>query len=161
MHSTTDSGADSDVPANSSPSTLAVLVMSMLGIGVAGYLTFTHYNHDALVCTVGDCGTVQSSEYATIGRVPIALLGLGMYLTVAATAVIRLMNRRPMSFDSLTVVSWGIAFAGVLYAAYLTYVEIWVIDAICQWCVASAIITLLILAIESSLLARMYVSESV
>lgn len=155
--SRTRSEADVDVPTDRATRRLpiVVLALSLLGSGVASYLTYTHYNHDALVCSVGDCGTVQSSDYATIGPIPIAILGLGMYLVVALTAVARVARSGPLSFESWTVASWAMSLAGLLYAAYLTYVELWVIDAVCQWCVASAIITLCIVVSESLLLWRL------
>ena len=136
-----------------------VLVLSLLGIGVASYLTYTHYNHDALVCSIGDCGTVQSSEYATIGPIPIAILGLGMYVAVATTALARQLARGPLTFENWTIASWAVAVSGLLYAGYLTYVEIWVIDAICQWCVASALITLAIVICESLLIWNLLFAE--
>lgn len=126
----------------------------MTGLSIAAYLTYTHYNHNALVCSVGDCGTVQTSDYATIGPVPIAILGLLMYLFVGALALARMRGSRLISHDRATIASWTVTFAGLLYALYLTYVEIWVIDAICQWCVASAIVTTIIFAVESVLLWR-------
>lgn len=134
---------------------LIVLLLCVVGAGVAGYLTYTHYDESALVCSVGDCGTVQKSKYAEIGPIPIAILGLGMYAVVALTALARILRRGPLSFDGWTIASWAISFAGLLYAGYLTYVEIWVIDAICQWCVTSAIVTLLIVILESILIWRL------
>ena len=131
---------------------LAILVLSVLGLGVAGYLTYAHYNQDALVCTIGSCHTVQSSKYATIGGVPIAIFGAGMYLTLGALAAARRFRVGPLGWDTATMAAFGIVLAGFVYAAYLTYVELFVIDAICQWCVGSAVITTLILALESILL---------
>jgi uncharacterized membrane protein len=131
---------------------LIILVLSVLGLGVAGYLTYAHYNQDALVCTVGSCHTVQSSKYAMIGGVPIAIFGVCMYLALAALAAARRFHIGPLDFDTATMAAFGIVLAGFVYAAYLTYVELFVIDAICQWCVSSAIITTIILALESVLL---------
>ncbi len=106
------------------------------------------------MCAVGDCGTVQKSAYSEIGPIPIAILGLGMYLTLALLAFSRLRRGVPLSFRHATIASWAIALAGAAYAIYLTYLEIWVIQAICQWCVASAIVTGLILIAETVLLWR-------
>ena len=126
----------------------------MLGIGIAGYLTYTHYNGDALVCSLGDCGTVQQSDYATIGPIPIAILGMSMYGAIAALSLLRRQKLSRRSLERATIASWTITLTGLLYAAYLTYVELWVIDAICQWCVASAIVTLIVFTLESALLWR-------
>lgn len=130
----------------------AIVGLSILGIIVAAYLTYSHFDESALMCAVGDCGTVQKSKYATLGPIPIAILGLAMYVALGLSALGRMRGKLPVTFEVATMASWGIALAGVAYALYLTYLEIWVIKAICQWCVASAIITTLILAIESVLL---------
>jgi uncharacterized membrane protein len=119
---------------------------ALAGLGVAGYLTRSHYDEDLLVCTVGDCKTVQQSEYAELWGVPVALFGLGMYLTILALGALRW--RRPERHGQATVAAFALALFGALYAGYLTYLELFVIEAICQWCVSSAILTLAILAAE-------------
>jgi uncharacterized membrane protein len=122
------------------------LILSVLGIGVAGYLVFVHYDRNALVCNVGNCERVQTSPYSEIAGIPIALFGLGMYLTLVGLSVAR--RLRPGMAMTLSTASFVIVLAGTVYAAYLTYLEIAVIKAICQWCVASAILTIGILAAE-------------
>lgn len=131
---------------------LLSLVLALVGIGVAGYLTLAHYRQEILVCGVGDCQTVQNSPYAEIAGVPIALLGVGMYAALSAIGLVRW--RWPGRQDLLTAGAFAIALAGTLYAAYLTYLEIWVIRAICQWCVVSALLTLGILLAEVYGLSR-------
>jgi uncharacterized membrane protein len=121
----------------------ASLLLSALGIGVAAYLTAVHFREDLLVCNLsGGCETVQKSSYAVVAGVPVAVLGLAMYITLLILTIVRI--RRPNDRETLTMVAIAIALAGVAYAGYLTYIELFVIHAICQWCVASAIITLLI-----------------
>ncbi len=105
-------------------------VLSVAGVLVAAYLTYVHYEHDALVCGVGDCALVQTSAYATLAGVPIAVLGLVMYVTMLALGIIRAMNLRWQ--EPITAILFSLSLTGLLYAIYLTYVEIWVIDAICQ-----------------------------
>lgn len=131
-----------------------VIVLSVIGAAIAGYLTWAHYNESVLVCAVGNCGTVQKSAYATIGPVPIAILGVGMYIVMGLLAAGRLHNWLPMSYRQATMAAWAIALAGFAYALYLTYLEIWVIKAICQWCVGSAVVTALILVAETVLFWR-------
>src|SRR5262249_40873136 len=126
--------------------TAVSLVLALAGTGVAAYLTSVHYDDKLLLCGVGDCETVRQSRYAEVAGVPIALLGLLMYLSVVALGLLRW--HRPNLQPTATMAAFAIALAGTLYAAYLTYVEIWVIDAICQWCVTSAILTLGILIAE-------------
>ena len=122
------------------------LVLALAGTGVAAYLTSVHYDEKLLLCGVGDCETVQQSKYAEIAGIPIALLGLGMYLAVVALCLLRW--RRPDLQPAATMAAFALALTGTIFAAYLTYLEVWVIDAICQWCVASALLTLGILVAE-------------
>lgn len=123
------------------------LVLALAGIGVASYLTYVHYDERALVCGIGDCAIVQASRYATIGGVPVAVFGLLMYVAVLGLAAMWL--RKSDWEEPITIALVGLTLTGTLYAAYLTGVELWVIDAICQWCVVSAAITLALLATEA------------
>jgi len=128
------------------------LVLSIAGIAVAGYLTYVHYNVGALVCGVGDCEIVQSSKYSQMFGIPIAIFGLLMYLAILALIIVRHTMQ-----DWSDLASTGILvllIAGTIYAAYLTYLELEVIRAICQWCVISAIITVLLLITEVTRLIR-------
>jgi uncharacterized membrane protein len=122
-------------------------LLGIAGLAISIYLTIVHYEEKLLVCAIGGgCETVQTSKYAMIGSIPIALLGIGMYVVLLGLIVAR--RFRPEWAFAATTGIFGIALAGVLYELYLTYLEIWVIDAICQWCVAFAIVTLLILIVE-------------
>jgi uncharacterized membrane protein len=122
-------------------------VLAILGIAVAAYLTIVHYRSDLLVCAVGSaCHTVQNSSYAVVFGIPVALLGLGMYLLLLGLVGVR--YRNPRWHETATMLAFALAFAGVIYAGYLTYVELFVIDAICQWCVISAALTVAIAVIE-------------
>jgi uncharacterized membrane protein len=123
-------------------------VLGIVGLAISIYLTIVHYEEHLLVCTVGGggCETVQTSKFATIGPIPIALLGIGMYATILGLIVAR--RYRPEWAFAATTAIFGITLAGVLYEIYLTYVEIWVIDAICPWCVTFAIVTFLIMVVE-------------
>jgi uncharacterized membrane protein len=127
----------------------AAAVLSGLGILLAAYLTWVHFNTRSLVCGLGDCHTVQASEFATIGPVPVAVLGLGMYVTVCLANLIGL--AQPERAMPSAVVAFGVLLAGTLYAVYLTWLEVAVIRAICQWCVASAILSVLLLVIQSGI----------
>lgn len=122
------------------------LLTALAGAAIAGYLTRAHYDRDVLVCTVGDCRTVQESEYAEVAGIPVALLGLGMYLTILGLGVVRW--RRPQVDGATTLIAFAVVLAGAFVAAYLTVVELVVIDAVCQWCVASAVLTTILLGAE-------------
>lgn len=131
---------------------LALLALSGVGVAIAGYLTYVHFDESALVCTVGGCETVQQSTYSTLFGVPIAALGLLMFLTVAFLSWARLSQRLSIPRDIATIASWTLLFTSLLYYAYLTYIEIWVLEAICQWCVLSSLVALVMFALESRLL---------
>jgi uncharacterized membrane protein len=125
---------------------LVVPVASLLGMLVAGYLTWVHWGGSTALCTgVGDCETVNSSEYAAVGGIPVALLGFGTYLVLFAISVY---GWRATHADRGTVALalFGISLVGVLYSAYLTYIEVAVLHAICPWCVSSAVLITLIFA---------------
>lgn len=105
------------------------------GFGVALYLTIVHYTHQQIACNgIGDCEYVNSSEYAELGGLPVALIGAIAY---AAVALLLLLGRF-LRDENLLLVAWGIALASFAFSAYLTYIELFVIDAICVYCVVSA-----------------------
>lgn len=128
------------------------LVLSIAGIAVAGYLTYVHYNVGALVCGVGDCEIVQSSKYSQMFGIPIAIFGLLMYLAILALIIVRYTMEEWSDLASTGILV--LLIAGTIYAAYLTYLELEVIRAICQWCVISAILTVLLLITEVTRLIR-------
>lgn len=138
--------------------TLPVLaaILSLAGIPIAGYLTWVHFDTNALVCGLGDCHTVQTSEFATVGSVPVALLGLAMYLLILGCMLAAMLN--PDLEFSATLMAFGVALAGTIFAAYLTWIEIAVIHAICQWCVASAILTIVLTAVLGTALRRAFMA---
>jgi uncharacterized membrane protein len=136
------------------------LLLSILGAAIAGYLTYTHYDEKALVCTLSGCHTVQESAYSTIGPVPIAVLGLGMFLTTGLLAVARILDWSFIPADLALLATWTMTLVGVLYYIYLTYIEVFVLEAICQWCVASSIVALGIFAVESVGLKREFLSDT-
>jgi uncharacterized membrane protein len=132
----------------------AAIVLSAAGILVAAYLTWVHFDTNALVCGLGDCRTVQASEYATIGPIPVALLGLGMYATILGSLLAA--RRQPAWAFGATAIALGMALAGLVYAAYLTWIEVAVIDAICQWCVVSAVLTAALTMVLGAMLWRAF-----
>jgi uncharacterized membrane protein len=119
---------------------MGAAVFSLLGIFVATYLYLYKIGRIGdLACGTGGCETVQQSPYAVFLGVEVALLGVIGYAGLLAVALIGL---RPGLRDSpgpglLLAVLSGV---GVLFTAYLTYLELFVIHAICRWCVGSAVI---------------------
>jgi len=109
------------------------LVLTVLGIGVAGYLVYVHYAGIEPVCNIAHgCHKVQTSKYAELAGVPVALLGLIGYVTIFLTLLVR--------SEAARMLAALVALVGFGFSAYLTYRELFTIDAICQWCVASAIL---------------------
>ena len=120
-------------------------VLSVLGMGVAFYLTYVETSGVEAFCgPVGDCNSVQLSPYATLfGVLPVGILGLiGYALILAGWAFYHF---GPKSFRWASAISvWGMAFFGVLFSIYLTFLEPFVIGATCMWCISSAIIMTLV-----------------
>lgn len=137
----------------------AMLGLSVAGLLIAGYLTWAHFNDGILVCSIGGCETVQASRYSTIGPVPIAVLGMGMFASLALLSGLRLAGSGLLAAETASLVAWGMLLAGILYYLYLTYVELFVLNAICQWCVLSSVFALAIFALESVYLYRMVMSS--
>jgi uncharacterized membrane protein len=109
-------------------------MLALLGAGIAAYLVYVRYSHVAIACTSGGCEKVQNSRYATLAGAPVALLGLFGYLAILATTL----------RDSPTARIGGmwLAAAGASFSLYLLVIQIAVIHAICQWCVASDVVML-------------------
>lgn len=112
----------------------SVIVLALAGIAVAGYLTWVHYFGLEVVCLAsGGCEKVQASDYARFAGVPVALLGLLGYVGILAATVLVPGEQGRLAAAFLALVGFG-------FSAYLTWAELFRIHAICQWCVASAVI---------------------
>ena len=132
-----------------------VPALVVVGVGVATYLSFIEVTQSEAVCgPVGDCNTVNQSEYATLfGFLPVGVLGLlGYALTLALWAWGRLGSGAMKARADLAL--WGVALAGTLFSVYLTFLEPFVIGATCVWCLSSAVIMTLLLWATSPLAAR-------
>lgn len=136
---------------------LAIPALSFVGIGVAGYLAYSYLTDTAVICgPSGGCGNVQNSEYSYLfGIIPVALLGVVGYLSIAAAWL--LYEFGPKSARKLAALAmWGFAWFGILFTIYLTFLEPFVIGASCLWCLGSAIImTLVFLATTGPALSAM------
>ena len=126
-----------------------VAVLSLAGIGVAGYLSYSHwFNHSVVCAGFGSCDTVAQSAYAHLAGVPVSVLGLLGYVALFAVAAFWL--RVGDRFETRPLLAiWGMSIGGVAYSVYLTYLELFVIDAICIWCVTSAVIMFCILIVST------------
>jgi uncharacterized membrane protein len=115
----------------------AIAVLCLVGVAIAGYLTYVHYAHTAPICTTGGCEKVQKSKYAELDGVPVALLGLIAYVVLLGTTLVRGVTA---AFAGTLVALGGLAFSG-----YLLWAQLGPIGAICQWCVGNDV-TILIVA---------------
>jgi len=106
-------------------------VFAVFGVAVAGYLTWVHFAGLQPLCAggAGGCERVQNSEYAELGGVPVAALGLAGYVVILAALL--------APGEAARLAAAGLALAGMAFSAYLVYLQVAVIEAICQWCIAS------------------------
>jgi uncharacterized membrane protein len=116
----------------------AGFVLAVLGIGVAAYLVYVHYAHLKPVCgIVHGCETVQKSEYSKLAGIPVADLGLVGYVVILGSLL------APQT-EMARMVGALTALVGFGFSMYLTYRELFTIDAICAWCVTSAVLMTLL-----------------
>ena len=124
---------------------------TLIGLGLIGlvdslYLTWIKIAHNGVCSVSGGCEVVNTSRYASIAGIPIALIGAGGYLTMIA--ILLLEKRNDFVEFNGPVIVFGLSLVGVLYSAYLTYLELYVIRAICPFCVVSAVVLVLMLFVS-------------
>jgi uncharacterized membrane protein len=111
----------------------ALVVLALVGVGIAGYLTYVHYRGLAPICAIDQgCEKVQSSRYAKVGGVPVPVRGLIGYVAILAALFVR--------GEWARLATAGMAIGGFAFSVYLSSLELFQIHAICQWCVGSAIV---------------------
>lgn len=117
----------------------AIALLALVGLFVALYLWLHTLGFGGPIkCGTGGCETVQASAYAVLFGVPVALYGVVGYVTILVVALVAL---RPAALPDgrWSVLLVVLSSVGVLFTAYLTYLEFFVIHAICRWCVGSAV----------------------
>jgi len=121
------------VPAEGTLRTIATFVAT-LGVGVAAYIAIAEADGGAPACLAGGggCETVAASSHSELAGINVALIGVAGYVLLLVAALMR--------GDLARMAGFGFALVGFGYSVYLTYLELFVIDAICQWCVASAVL---------------------
>ncbi len=119
---------------------MLLALLAMAGVAIAAYLTL--YKTGAigeLACTVGSCETVNTSKWSMLAGMPVAAWGLAYYVLLLAVALAGVQERwsesLAVSRALLVLTVWGVLFSG-----WLTYLELFVIHAICVWCVTSAVL---------------------
>ncbi len=118
-----------------------MLVLNVIGLGVAIYLTYVHYSGTKPACTLGgSCLKVQTSQWSKLDGVPVALIGLIGYIAILA-------SQFAPDREETRLATLGMTLIGTGFSGYLTYRELFSIHAICEWCASSAVImTLLFIA---------------
>jgi len=118
---------------------ITMLALTLLGLGVATYLTVIHYAGIKPLCgKSGGCEIVQTSKYSSVAGVPVALVGLIGYVLILASLLAP--ENENSRLATAVLVLGGFGFSG-----YLTYRELYSIHHICPWCVSSAVIMAILL----------------
>ncbi len=122
--------------------------LATFGIGVASYIAIAESGGGSPVCVAGGkgCQTVAESAYSELLGVNVAIFGIVGYVALLGCALLR--------GDGARMAGFAFALIGFGFSLYLTYLEIFTIEAICQWCVASAVLmTLLFVTNTTRMLA--------
>jgi len=124
---------------------IAVIIIGLLGLADSGYLTYSHYAQTVLPCptvqSVNTCQVVATSVYSNILGVPLALIGLGFYAIIIAIGLVALKEKYQFALNfipPLSALAW-------LFSVRLTYLQFFVIDSICYYCIFSAILSTILL----------------
>jgi uncharacterized membrane protein len=126
-----------------------MLILTIIGLAVAGYLTYVETQAVAAVCgPVGDCNAVQTSSYSRLfGLIPVGLIGMAGYVAILAVWLWgrfgsgRLADYAPLAVHGMTIVA-------VAFSLYLTFLEPFVIKAVCIWCLTSAVVITLVMLLS-------------
>jgi uncharacterized membrane protein len=118
---------------------IALLTVTGAGVAVAAYLTWVHFQPDSLICTGGGgCEKVQDSEYSMIAGIPVAVLGLGAWVAALALAL--------WDSELARTLLAALALVALAFAVYLVILQLFVIDAICVWCMVNDVVLVPLLA---------------
>ena len=123
---------------------LAIAFITVVGIGVATYITIADSGGGAPTCLAGGggCETDANSSYSHIAGVNVAVFGIVGYVLLLATAF--------FANDLARFGGFAVALGGFGFSVYLTYLEIFKIEAICQWCVASAVLMTILFLLNAT-----------
>ena len=125
------------------PLKLTMIVLTLAGLGVASYVTYVHYAGIKPVCTAGEaCLKVQTSKYAELAGVPVALIGLIGYVAIMVSLLAPEREETRFLTTVLTTIGFG-------FSAYLTYRELFSIHEVCEECVSSAVIMTILLCLAT------------
>src|SRR3954453_23749215 len=122
---------------------ITLIVLTVIGIALASYLTYIHYANVKPLCGRGGgtCLKVQTSEFSKHAGVPVALIGLIGYIVILGTLLAPDEERWRFATVALTLGGFG-------FGAYLTYREVFTLEAICEYCVGSAVLMTILLCLS-------------
>ncbi len=121
-----------------------IAFIAVIGIGVATYITIADSSGGSPACLAGGggCETVAKSSYSHIAGVNIAIFGIVGYILLLASAF--------FANDAARFGGFAVALGGFGFSVYLTYLEIFKIEAICQWCVSSAVLMTILFLLNAT-----------
>ena len=127
---------------------MILATLALIGVFVSTYLTLYKLGYiGQLKCSVGSCETVNTSRWATFLGLPVAAWGLGFYVLALVLVMVGIQDRyadsRMLSVVYVVLTGWGVVFSG-----WLTYLELFVIHAICIWCITSACIVAIMFVVS-------------
>jgi uncharacterized membrane protein len=122
----------------------AIAFAAALGVGVAAYIAISESGGGSPVCLAGGhgCATVARSSYSHLAGVNVAVIGVVGYLLLLASAF--------FANDAARFGGFLLALGGFGYSIYLTYIELFKIEAVCQWCVASAVLMTILFLLNAT-----------
>ncbi len=116
----------------------ALAALAMAGMGVAAYLAYSHYADQTIMCAgLSGCDAVENSEYSTLLGIPVGLLG-ALFCAGLLALVLARVARLPLTEEWAPLAAFSMALTGVAFMAYLTYIELFVVEDICIWCTSFA-----------------------
>lgn len=135
------------VPAEGALQRIAAF-LAAFGVGVAAYIAIAEADGGAPACLAGSggCETVAASSHSELAGISVALIGVFGYALLLAVALLR--------GDAARVAGFGLGLVGFGYTVYLTFLELFVIDAICQWCIVSAVLMVALFAVNAARMLR-------
>jgi uncharacterized membrane protein len=133
---------------------ILAIVTAVIGLAVSTYLSVVKLTNKNVLCFAGadDCNIVNSSSYSMWRGIPVAILGAAGYILILT--ILLIMNKQKFQSSVIMLALFGITAFGTLYSLYLTYVELFIIHAICPWCLTSAIAMFVLFIISAIILGR-------
>ena len=118
----------------------ALAALAMTGMGVAAYLAYSHYADQTIMCAgLSGCEAVENSEYSTLIGIPVGLLGT-LFCAGLLALVLARVARLPLTDEWAPLAAFSMTLTAVAFMAYLTYIELFVVEDICIWCTSFAAI---------------------